>query len=204
MTTKEAPDLSATFLATARMLFEKKGLSINGTVYEFSEVEFYLCNSDHPDLYAHQHPEQLQYGNWYFHRASTKIGSAYKGGTRKGLDMTLGDSKPTYCGVLVRSIYASSVGTITGPSCVVDHILKCYGVASLMELTNDQALSVSSNTRKFHLVDVDHASTEAVYSGPRVGLTAASHPEWATKPYRFVRRYAGVKKDKTKLTKVAS
>eukprot|EP00842_Homolaphlyctis_polyrhiza_P003978 jgi/Hompol1/4581/HPOL_003730-RA len=73
--------------------------------FKLVEVELYLHHAvHHPDVFAHRHPEQLQYGRWYFH----KLGNSFRGGTWKGLDLALGRPSPesgdTHCGVLIRSI----------------------------------------------------------------------------------------------------
>jgi hypothetical protein len=54
------------------------------------------------DEYTHCNDDQLKYGYWYFHKFPN---GSYKGGTFKGLDITLGNNKDKYCGILIRSIY---------------------------------------------------------------------------------------------------
>jgi hypothetical protein len=195
------------FVEIAKALFATRGLSINGEIYEFAELEFYMMTKEHTDPYTHAHPEQKQFGKWCFHRSSGKPSASYKGGTYKGLDLTLGtpgDSKSPggHLGVLIRAIWNKEKGLICGPCKVVNHILSKYKVSSIVELTNNEPLDAHANTRKLHLVEVDHTSDQSIYVGARIGLSA-KHPEWAAKPYRFVRRYtAGPFKLKTSLTKL--
>ncbi|KAG7091768.1 hypothetical protein E1B28_008170 [Marasmius oreades] len=68
--------------------------------YELLEIEFYLWKSGcHEDPFTHGSEEQRISGQWYFHRAPRKSNDSsrsqtsttgYRGGTRKGLDLTLG------------------------------------------------------------------------------------------------------------------
>lgn len=191
------------FIDTAKTLFNERGLSIGGIIYEFAEIEFYLTSSEHPDPYTHQHPEQSQFAKWYFHRMSN---GTYKGGTFKGLDLTLG-SESMYYGILIRAIWNSNIGLICGPCKVVDHILSTLQIPSISALTHDtpgerKCLDVKNNDAQLHLVHIDHTSTEPIYVGPRIGLSD-TYPEWVNKPYRFVRRYtAGPFKAKRTLVKL--
>ncbi|KAJ8074013.1 hypothetical protein PM082_012303 [Marasmius tenuissimus] len=72
--------------------------------YQFLEIEFYLWMSGcHEDPFTHGSEEQRISGRWYFHRAPKRSEDAsrsltsggYRGGTRKGLDLTLGSVDPT-------------------------------------------------------------------------------------------------------------
>ncbi len=195
------------FVATAQALFAERGLSINGTVYEFAELEFYWHTKEHPDPYVHCHPEQEQYAKWYFHRTTTAATAGYKGGTFKGLDLTLG-AKGAYLGILIRSIYHPTTGMISGPCCVVDHILAAYGMDSITTLVGPSApldATVTGSTA-LRLVSAEHKANESIYVGPRIGLNVTKDITYCAKPYRFVRRYSAGKKLKAKrtLTKLAT
>lgn len=151
----------------ARKILNETVLSINGKLYRFVEIEAYLHNTDHPDPYVHQNNDQATYGSWYFHRAKTN----YKGGTFKGLDLTLGDSTSnTYCGFLIRSISNTKGELIEGPCNVVDEILASYEKSSIKEFTNDKLLSVMENEHKFVIQDLAVSSKMPLYCGPRIGL----------------------------------
>ncbi|CAG8499519.1 11148_t:CDS:1 [Paraglomus occultum] len=101
----------------------------NDEVYSIVEVEFYLRDtaSNHADPYTHGDVHQLTCGEWYFHRVGK---NGYRGGTRKGVDLTFGSIKRNiYGGILIRSIKNERSGdVIEGPSLVVDQILKACGV----------------------------------------------------------------------------
>ncbi|KAI0650926.1 hypothetical protein C8Q79DRAFT_998652 [Trametes meyenii] len=138
------------------------------------ELEFYLYKSgSHEDPFTHASAEQSQAGRWYFHRpprrtneptAEAVVGQAgYRGGTRKGLDLTIGLPPPVASlvskyfprsqsqdvggasssssnvvlrgGVLLRSIRrVSDQKVISGPSLLVDELLRLSGASEIIEL----------------------------------------------------------------------
>lgn len=52
--------------------------------FRLCEIEFYFYHHiRHPDTFAHRHPEQQHYSNWYFHRQGTSSTANYKAGTYK-------------------------------------------------------------------------------------------------------------------------
>lgn len=181
------------FIDLAKTLLTKRVLQIGPRVYEFTEIEFYRYDEKHPDPYTHRHPDQLQYGKFYFHRSSNSSNASYKGGTYKGLDISLGDGSKSYCAILIRSIYNPDTGMICGPCNVVDHILASCDVKSIDELVGPSALDISNNHRMIHVRSPEETKTSIasspIYCGPRIGLGSHS-PEWQKQPYRFVRRYA--------------
>ncbi|KAF8076947.1 hypothetical protein FPV67DRAFT_439383 [Lyophyllum atratum] len=150
------------------------------TLFEILELEFYLLKDGcHEDPFTHGSEEQKLSGRWYFHRAprpsadshrsSTSL-TAYRGGTRKGMDLTLGGPAPTTSspyfgqpsgtratspptstsvrgGALLRSLRrASDSKVISGPSVLVDEILHCSKAADIPELVEQKW---SNNTTAF-------------------------------------------------------
>ncbi|KAJ3123507.1 hypothetical protein HK098_001854 [Nowakowskiella sp. JEL0407] len=134
-------------------------ISIDGKFhfYRLTEVEAYLNTSDfsHKDPFCHCKEEQRENTQWYFHRQGNAMDS-YRGGTRKGLDITFGspvtitnmipnDTEPPlqvittkqfHGGFLIRSIQPSSGRMIEGPCLVVDEILSKFGKDSIKELVS--------------------------------------------------------------------
>ena len=88
----------------AEKILNETILISNDQIYRICEIEFYLKSTDHKDDYTHGNSDQNKYGKWYFHKFSS---GAYKGGTFKGLDITLGSDKEPkcYCGILIRALY---------------------------------------------------------------------------------------------------
>ncbi|TBU58637.1 hypothetical protein BD310DRAFT_850791 [Dichomitus squalens] len=141
---------------------------------EILEAEFYLWKTGcHEDPFTHASPEQSQRGRWYFHRpptrgasgelamATTVTHAGYRGGTRKGVDVTLGRAPPAVAskyfphktqasssgakleksadivrgGALLRSVKRVSDGkVISGPSLLVDEVLRLSGAKEIAEL----------------------------------------------------------------------
>ncbi|KAF8901754.1 hypothetical protein CPB85DRAFT_1227650 [Mucidula mucida] len=144
------------------------------TILEPMEVEFYFWSELHRDAFTHGSEEQRIAGNWYFHRTPRRskdgddshviVGSTgYRGGTRKGLDLTLGkNSSPVTSsyfltvketestsvaprtstsrgGILLRTVRDQSTEEVTsGPSLLVDHILALSGATSISSLVTER------------------------------------------------------------------
>jgi len=97
------------FEEKARELLDKKGIEVDGRVYEIYEIEFYFHSEDHPDPFVHCHADQLTDDCWYFHKQSHN----YRGGTFKGLDLTFG-GEANYGGILIRFIQPYGEEVIEG------------------------------------------------------------------------------------------
>ncbi|KAL0950402.1 hypothetical protein HGRIS_010360 [Hohenbuehelia grisea] len=159
------PEFHARFEQLARALLHQHTLVLTAkgksTEYRILELEFYLRTSEHEDPYTHGSEEQKISGQWYFHRAprrsndSTKSltsTSGYRGGTRKGLDITIGgpvkspyfqnvedESSEAYSprgGILLRTLQRSDDKVVSGPSLLVDEILQRSGASSIKELVD--------------------------------------------------------------------
>ncbi|CAG8577645.1 9897_t:CDS:2 [Acaulospora colombiana] len=145
------------------------------TDLQIMEMEFYLISPDiHEDPFCHGSMEQVR----YFHRApkfnnpgeiGAAVGGAYRVGSRKGVDLTLGgpvippgsesasspskSGPPIRGGILLRSIRVVKTGVIiSGPSLLVDFILTTAGADDLNTLVDEHwkgdifALSPSNNS----------------------------------------------------------
>jgi len=166
----------------------------------------------------------------YFHRVPRHQGSAtsgppaYRGGSRKGLDLTIGtlnspDSSnaqpvPVRGGILLRTLRRVSDSTvISGPSLLVDELLRSSGADEIPELVNEKWLGDISAFRAppsaenpdsnpatlfIGVKETTATSTRAplqMYKSPRIGLDL-SHPStrldpsdrrvrYVSKPYRY-------------------
>ncbi|KAI0321966.1 hypothetical protein OF83DRAFT_1096699 [Amylostereum chailletii] len=157
-----------------RLVVNLLGTSTSREEYDILEVEFYLDKEGcHEDPYTHGAEEQRVGGQWYFHRAnrsseSTYLPStsspSYRGGTRKGLDITLGrcpqaayrrqtsryftassshenptthsaDTANVRGGILLRSVRRHSDScVVSGPSLLVDELLRVSKASSIVNL----------------------------------------------------------------------
>ncbi|KAJ3711959.1 hypothetical protein C8R42DRAFT_567427, partial [Lentinula raphanica] len=210
--------------------------------FEVLELEFYLWKAVvHEDPFTHGSVEQAKGGNWYFHRAPQRSHDSgksaivstkgYRGGTRKGLDITIGpavtvtspyffslpseDSEnchisSTRGGILLRTLRNTHTNqVISGPSLIVDEILKLTRAKSISDLVENQWKGdISAFRGKEHIVagestlylmskspSPQEAQATKIYRSPRVGL-GLSHPSvspsfnhprvvFLSKPYRY-------------------
>jgi hypothetical protein len=209
--------MESSLLGLTREIF-KCSLLINGKPYRIIELEYYLYNNDHPDPFVHQHEEQKLSNCWYFRR---------KGGTFKGLDLTLGNNS-SYFGVLIRTMEtldAKNPEIISGPCKVVDKILELYGVNLVNDLfpingaairkiptaNNDRKLLLLSEDAKTATVEAGSARgipvQEQIYCGPRIGLKSKGTKEsddYLNRNYRFCRNYRAIQKQKKTLKLISS
>ncbi|EFI27801.1 hypothetical protein CC1G_14724 [Coprinopsis cinerea okayama7 len=206
-------EISARFDAISRALLHDYVLVVtraDGTTthLQVMEHEFYLQKATcHEDPFAHGSEEQRVLGQWYFHRAprysadsnrSLTSSDAYRGGTRKGLDLTFGRPAGTKGeetllrgGILLRSIrvLGSKSKVVSGPSLLVDQILSFSGSSGIPDLVQTKwggdisafrertaggtSLCVVSRS----LLNMPASSTKppTIYTSPRIGLEL-SHP----------------------------
>ncbi|PFH45165.1 hypothetical protein AMATHDRAFT_162354 [Amanita thiersii Skay4041] len=214
------------------------------TKYEILELEFYLwMDRFHEDPFTHGSEEQKIAGQWYFHRAprwsqdsrrSVTSTTAYRDGSRKGLDLTIGRAPSTSSsnqtetpttstatgselkgGALLRSIRRVSTNKVTsGPSLLVDELLKSSNVNSIPELVSKKwdddisafhsNLDSGSGSTYLCLKKRDSNSLKGGFGGtttlkmfrsPRIGLELShsgtkatpDHPRliYLSRPYRY-------------------
>ncbi len=154
----------------------------------------------------------------YFHRTPRRSDdstqtlistSGYRGGTRKGLDLTISGVTPTkspyfpsssqpvekeaYGGVLLRTLRDLNSGKIiSGPSLVVDHILLLSGAERIPDLVQDHwgndinaFKSPCIGERKTHMflcpAPIGANPRPHIYKSPRIGLDL-SHPGTTASP----------------------
>jgi len=189
-------------------------------LYEFLEFEFYMIKAGcHLDPYTHDEAEQRLPGVWYFHRVpryNGKAASGYRSGSRKGLDLTIGtpdspassDSSsppiPVRGGILLRSLRrVSDSVVVSGPSLLVDELLRCSGCPGISELVTERWLGEisafrappSENRTSFPAAlfvgsKQSHTSSQ-IYKSPRIGIdlsnTSSSdrRMQYVCKLYRF-------------------
>lgn len=158
----------------AQYLFKNTLLSINGTYFQIYELEFYLYNEKHKDIFTHKFEEQLTNFKWYFHKSSPKE-YAYKSGTFKGLDLTCGSNtmdNKSYGGILIRSIKNMVTSEIIqGPCCVVNKILELTNCITIKQLVCDEMKNnINADSPILNLTIADN-NIQHVFQTPRIGLT---------------------------------
>ncbi|KAF5358658.1 hypothetical protein D9758_007720 [Tetrapyrgos nigripes] len=140
------------------------------TCFRILELEFYLWKPQcHEDPFTHGSEEQRSSGQWYFHRVPRSTtqstqnpthSTGYRGGSRKGLDLTFGGpvssvTSPYFQagagpssdfftsnlrgGILLRSIQRVQDGkVISGPSLLVDELLSVTKASNISDLVQKQ------------------------------------------------------------------
>ncbi len=183
----------------AKTLLNKYVLIVDDTEYRMAEIEFYVKCTPHDDKYTHGDVNQKAFGKWYFHRYPN---GSYKGGTYKGVDLTLGD-KDTCFGILIRSIYnAETDEMIDGPCKTVNKILEHYKCADVPAYMDDKDDPLSATSKdNFHVKRKNGLNAETIYKGPRIGLSD-KYPEWKDIKYRYLIKKNMIKKGKNTLVEL--
>lgn len=155
-------------------LMNKMALNINGNLYRIIEIEFYVKCEQHRDIFTHGDENQKLPLNWYFHRSSQKDKYAFKSGTYKGLDITIGNDD-IYGGILLRSIMKinDNDDIINGPCKIVDEILslnECKTVKDLVKDTMNDDTEIEGN-EALTLQAHQYNAKEELFTSPRIGLT---------------------------------
>ncbi|MCI0699920.1 MAG: hypothetical protein L0241_02420 [Planctomycetia bacterium] len=189
------------FTEVAAQLLNGCDFIVAGNRYRFAELEMYFSGDPHPDLFAHRDPLQLESGRWYFHRTRGE----YRGGSFKGLDLTLGDGT-SYFGLLIRTIVSAEGTILDGPCVMVDHLLtqtKASNVAALDGIIN--ARSIWDATSPLHIVEAEKPRTATIYQCSRVGLSLKKAkgkpdaPKFVGRPYRFLTEAQSISKGRPHL-----
>ncbi len=184
---------SIDFLEISDLLFNKTILKIKDIKFRFVEIEFYLYTQDHKDQYTYQHPDQLLYNYWSFHKYAK--GNKYINSNFRGLDFSLGNKeKGIYLGILIRGVQNLNNNEFThGPSLFVGKLLEIAECKNIEEFVDSDF--------KLELVDTELEKKE-IYKGPRIGLKKDKYPEFWDKQYRYVIYPEKVKREKKKLIKI--
>ena len=167
--------------------------------YRVSEIEFYFNDySTHKDTFTHGDEMQRKEGRWYFHKQN---GQAFKSGTYKGLDLSIGKGDKAVGGILFRAMMpvrisgdggGSKKDFIEGPCLLVDKILsdsqpeesKSFDLNALHKLsTFSSTCDAFDQTSIVHLLPLNGKSLSIflpkrdLVCCPRVGLTLKKFDE---------------------------
>jgi len=158
--------------AFANVILNHAVLKVNSQNLQITEVEFYYqtsLNDIHNDPYVHGDDHQLTTECFYFHRQN---GKSYKGGTFKGLDITFGNGRDTYGGILIRAVIFGNE-YIEGPCKVVDKILELSKCDSINKLVDGSSVPLSINNKDqiMYIEYLEKGREDMMFSGPRVGLS---------------------------------
>lgn len=179
------------FDKVSQKLMNETILYVNSKPYRIVELEYYLYNSQHPDIFCHNNEMQLKKSHWYFHRTGKFINSNYKAGTYKGLDITFGNDLDSYGGILIRSLQSLETDeVIEGPCKCVNLILKLCNVTNIKELVSNIDLNVYKKDL-LYISKNESIQHKSFVKGPRIGLTFKGKDikvasQYIFKPYRYL------------------
>ncbi|KAI8084564.1 uncharacterized protein BX664DRAFT_337266 [Halteromyces radiatus] len=186
--------------------------------YGILEAEVYfktLPEYHHDDPFTHAHPLQYQNGVWFFHHVGHSKG--YRGGSRKGMDVTLIGTTPRNnksggCGgILIRAVQCHRTGkVIEGPSLWVDLILKTLGHTSIKDMISccfpqQESQSSWDSTCGLYLAPKlqQQQQQQSLYASYRIGLGLKNKTPslekrlgYVCRAYRFVVHRELLKKGK--------
>ncbi|CAO3586852.1 unnamed protein product [Absidia cylindrospora] len=192
--------------------------------YALLEVEVYFKTSpeyQHDNPYTHAHPLQYQNAVWYFHHVGHSNG--FRGGSRKGMDVTLVGVDDTGAiknvahaggggGILIRAVQCTTTNkVIEGPSLLMDLILKSLGHTSIKAMVTDgfekgnaqPCYDKSSGLFFAPKIQQQYQHREELLASCRIGLGLKNHTPsmekrlaYVCRSYRFVAHPGLLKKGK--------
>lgn len=191
-------DIELWFTRIAKCLLCQSRLVVANQVHRIVEIECYYHSAEHPDPFPHQHPSQRLPHRWHFHR----VGTGYRGGSFKGLDLSFGDGVNA-AGILLRSAECPDGTLIDGPSLLVDHLLKRTGFRTVAELDRTlSSMNAWDEQSPLHLIE-NPAAEIAIHRSARVGLNprTGSREEllYLRKEYRFLTEPRRIRKGRREL-----
>ena len=151
--------IGQSFDRIAHELIHQYALNLQGTLYTFTEIEFYYFDkASHPDKYSHKH--SYERGKWRFHL--------------QGLDISLGHETEhaehaSYGGILLRGIKTGE-RYINGPKRILSHIFESLGNTELIY-------------KEFGIVPLNNPGIQ-IYKSFRKGLSDR-YPEFNDLTYRY-------------------
>jgi hypothetical protein len=139
------------FSDTASFLLCGCLLRLSDQLFRLLEIEFYLFSPSHEDPFCHANRDQRSVAKWYFHRAGPGPNAGYRGGSRKGVDLTFGQPDGSAAGgILLRSMcQVDEKGedvpdrVISGPSKLVDELVSLSGADSIEHVKTSSCYSLS-------------------------------------------------------------
>lgn len=146
-------------------LATETALKINDNYYTIVDFEFYIHSKEMPDPQTHKKQQQLQRGKLYLHAS--------------GIDITFGDGKENYGGILLRSVIKLDNVSLEQPSGVLKEQFEGPQNVATELFSNLNSLLAGEGHNEISLVKHKHIAKKiTVLNTKRVGLTPKpSDPE---------------------------
>lgn len=179
----------AWFESVAEILLNRTSWIVGSREFHLAEIEFYYHSPLHLDPFPHRHPLQTQPGRWFFHR----VGRGFRGGTRKGLDLTFGNGA-SFGGILIRGVRFAEKHdpVLSGPSLLVDLLLRLLNASTVAELHEIVGSRDAWDRTAPMYLQLTRDRQQPIYASSRVGLTLNSgdassmQAEYLIRDYRFL------------------
>ena len=125
-------DYQSDFDKIAKVLLNETELITKENSYRIREIEFYYHSDNHTDFYCHKNERQKKSNRLYFHRF--KNPDKYERLKQKGIDITIGNGKSIYGGILIRAIENIKTNEIlTGIGNITNQIINEIGGTSVIQ-----------------------------------------------------------------------
>lgn len=161
-------DYLAEFDWIAKMLLNDYQLVTPKNNYIIREIEFYYYSNIHQDCYCHKSPRQLTNSNLYFHRF--KDHEKYQRLKQKGIDITIGDGKNCYGGILIRAIQNINSGDVfTGIGNITNLLIEEIGGTAMISRLYSMDNCIFNEDSSLRLKLTDNFKYK-VYKKSRQGL----------------------------------
>lgn len=164
-------DLETSFVKVAGKMMTEVLVSSPSGMYWLDEMEFYFYDSQKcRDVYAHCHPRQLGFGNWYFHRYRSLNG--FRRFSRNGLDLAFGSRKTErYGGILFRAItHVTGDRKIEGINRTAKALIEGLGAPAVDRLAFGKEITVFDMEQPLHLTCAPEKRTGEIVASHRKGL----------------------------------
>lgn len=176
-----ASDVAVQFSDLADTLLNRFVICSGKAQFRVTEIEFYHTGRGHLDPFVHGMRSQDQSGTWYFHQT---LNGGIKGGSRKGLDISIGNPESgSQGGILLRAMLSiSNPGDyVYGPSKLVDRLILESGMDEKVFVSKFNAAAINeSDLLHLEIADIRH---ELVLRGSRFGLPLKSHDDEIGRDY---------------------
>ena len=152
---KKREEYQAEFDRIARKLLNSYKLITPENIYIIREIEFYYYAENHTDFYCHKSNRQLNKSTFYFHRF--KDPEKYLRLRQKGIDITFGNQKNTYGGILIRAIQNIDSGDVfTGIGKLTNQIIDEISGAKEIQKLYESDDNVFNKSSCLHLLYSDN------------------------------------------------
>ena len=147
-------DYQSDFDRIAKVLLNEKELVTQENFYRIREIEFYYYSAKHTDLYCHRNDRQLKNNSLYFHRF--KDPEKYVRLKQKGIDITRGNGKTIYGGILIRAIENTKTNEIfTGIGKLTNRVISDIGSTFVIQDIYNADKSIFDSSALIYLKPVE-------------------------------------------------